>query len=298
MKTKAKKTKPMNKGPVAMEVTADMIKELRERTGVGMGKCKEALVLAEGDMEKAIDILRKAGMTAAVKKEGRETKEGVIFTMEDKHTVVIAEANAETDFVAQNERFKQFLHDCVAQALQTKPASLADFLQQPYAKDRSITIDQYRNLVIQALGENIQLRKLEVIPKHTNSSFGIYSHMGGKLVVIVEVTGASDQEAVAKEIAMHAAAESPDYLKPEEVPATVLAREEEIARSQVQGKPENIVEKIVAGKIKAFTEQVCLVHQKYIKDNALTVQEFLDSVGKKAGKTLSIRCFWRWKVGQ
>lgn len=281
-----------------MEITADMIKELRERTGVGMGKCKEALVLSEGDMEKAIDILRKAGMTAAVKKEGRETKEGIILTKEDAHSIVIAEANAETDFVAQNERFKQFLADCIQQALETKPASLADFVQQPYAKDRSITIDQYRNLVIQALGENIQLRKLEVIPKHPHSSYGIYSHMGGKLVVIVEVEGATDQEAVAKEIAMHAAAESPEYLKPEEVPASIIAREEEIARSQVEGKPANIVDKIVAGKIKAFTDQVCLIHQKYIKDTALSVQEFLDSVGKKAGKKLAVRCFWRWKVGQ
>ncbi|MES2273124.1 MAG: translation elongation factor Ts, partial [Chlamydiota bacterium] len=148
------------------EITADMIKVLRERTGVGMGKCKEALVLAEGDMEKAIDVLRKAGMAAAVKKEGRETKEGMILTAEDKQTLVVVEANAETDFVTQNDRFKHFLHDCVKQALETRPKSLAEFVQQPYFKDRSITIEQYRNLVIQSLGENIQLRRMEVISKH------------------------------------------------------------------------------------------------------------------------------------
>jgi elongation factor Ts len=285
-------------GQAMKEITADMIKLLRERTGVAMGKCKEALVLAEGDMEKAIDVLRKAGMAAGVKKEGRETKEGLILTGEDKSILVIAEANVETDFVAQNDRFKHFVHDVVKQAVETKPKSLADFIQQPYFKDKSITIEQYRNLVIQALGENIQLRRLESIHKHHDSSYGIYSHMGGKLVVIVEIQGASDQEAIAKEIAMHIAAENPEYLKPEEIPAHVRAREEEIARSQVVGKPDNIVEKIVAGKIKAIEEQMCLIHQKYIKDSSVTVQQFLNICAKKVGKPLSIRCFWRWKVGQ
>lgn len=280
------------------EITSGAIKELRERTGVGMGKCKEALVLAEGDIEKAIDHLRKAGMAAGVKKEGRETKEGLILTGEDDKTLVFAEANVETDFVAQNDRFKQFLHDVVNQALETKPASLQELMGQPYFKDKSITVDQYRNLVIQTLGENIQVRRAEVIHKHPNSSYGIYSHMGGKLVVVVEVEGSTDQEKVAKEIAMHTAAENPDYLKPEEIPPHILAREEEIARSQVKGKPENIMEKIVAGKIKAFIDQVCLLNQKYVKDSSVTVQQFLELHAKKENKPLSLRCFWRWKVGQ
>lgn len=285
-------------GTAMKEITADMIKVLRERTGVGMGKCKEALVLAEGDMEKAIDVLRKAGMAAGAKKEGRETKEGLILTGEDKQALVMAEANTETDFVAQNDRFKHFLHDVVKQALESKPKTLADFIQQPYYKDKSITIDQYRNLVIQALGENIQLRRLEVLHKHPNSSYGIYSHMGGKLVVIVEVQGAPDQEGIAKEIAMHVAAENPEFLKADEIPSHVRSREEEIARSQVQGKPENIVDKIVAGKIKAFEDQVCLISQKYVKDSSVTIQQFLDICAKKINKPLSIQCFWRWKIGQ
>jgi elongation factor Ts len=280
------------------EVTSDMIKELRERSGVGMGKCKEALVLAEGDMEKAVDIIRKAGLAASVKKEGRETKEGMIQTADDHSTLVIAEANAETDFVVKNDRFKHFLYDCVKQALETKPKTLAEFVQQPYFKDKSITIDQYRNLVIQALGENIQLRRMELIPKHPTCSYGIYSHMSGKIVVVVELEGAADQEGIAKEIAMHIAAENPEYLKPEEIPPHVLAREEEIARSQVLNKPANIVDKIVAGKLKAFSDQVCLIHQKYVKDNTVTVQQFLEVCSKKTGKPLSIRCFWRWQVGQ
>jgi elongation factor Ts len=287
-----------NKGTAMKEISSDMIRDLREKTGVGMAKCKEALVLAEGDMEKAVDILRKAGIAAGVKKEGRETKEGLILAQEDQHCLVIAEANAETDFVAQNDRFKHFLHDCVKQAIETKPKSLAEFLVQPYFKDRSISIDQYRNLVIQSLGENIQLKRLEIVHKHPNSSYGIYSHMGGKLVVVVEIEGAAGQEGIAKEIAMHVAAENPDFLKPEEIPAHIIAREEEIARSQVEGKPANIVEKIVAGKIKAYTDQACLIYQKFIKDNSVTVQQFLETCAKKVGHPLSIRCFWRWKVGQ
>ncbi|HLB52116.1 MAG TPA: translation elongation factor Ts [Chlamydiales bacterium] len=281
-----------------MDISSDKIRELRERTGVGMGKCKEALVLAGGDMEKAIDILRKAGMAAGVKKEGRETKEGLILAKESKDLLVMVEANAETDFVAQNDRFKAFVDDVAQQALETKPKSLDEFLLQPYKKDPSITIEQYRNLVIQALGENIQLRRLEMVHKHPNNSYGIYSHLGGKLVVVVDLEGALGQEAIAKEIAMHVAAENPDYLRPEEIPAQIREREEEIARSQVEGKPANIADKIVAGKINSFYDQACLLRQKYVKDNALTVEQFLSQQSKNVGKSLSVRCFWRWRVGQ
>lgn len=279
-------------------ITADMIRELRERTGVAMGKCKEALVLGEGDMEKAIDILRKAGIASGVKKEGRETKEGLILVAEDKSTLVIGEANAETDFVTQNERFKHFLHDVLHQALQEKPATLEEFVKRPYFKDKTISIDEYRNLVIQALGENIQLRRLEVIHKHPNSSYGVYSHLGGKLVVIVELEGLTGCEELAKEIGMHSAAASPEYLNAKQIPSTVLAREEEIARAQVAGKPANVMDKIIAGKLKAYADQVCLVDQKFVKDDSLTVQQYIDNAAKKLGKPLSIRCFWRWKVGQ
>lgn len=280
------------------EITPQQIKELRERTGVGMGKCKEALVSAQGDMDQAIDFLRKAGMASAVKKEGRETKEGMILSLETENKIVLVEANAETDFVVQNGRFKQFLEDCAKQALEGSSKTLDELLKEPYSKDSSITIDQYRNLVIQALGENIQLRRLEVVEKKKDSSYGIYSHMGGKIVVVVEISGASDQGVVAKEVAMHVAAESPDYLSREEIPTAVIAREEEIARSQAQNKPANMIEKIVAGKVKAYTDQFCLLYQKYVKDNSLTVEQFVEKSGKESGKALAIQRFWRWKVGQ
>jgi len=280
------------------KVTPDMVKQLRERTGVGMGKCKEALDQAGGDMEKAIDLLRKAGMASAVKKEGRETKEGVIGHAESNDAVALVEVNSETDFVAQNDKFKQFVRDIAIEIAETKPASLEAFLAQKYRKDPTITIDQYRSLVIQSLGENIQIKRLQLFPKSSSISLGIYSHMGGKIVTMVELEGGAGEEALARDIAMHVAAESPDYLKPEEIPADVKAREDEIARSQVVGKPANIIDKIVEGKMKAFYDQVCLLGQKFIKDTSITIADLVVKEGKRLGKPLAIRRFVRWRIGE
>lgn len=281
----------------SVKVTPDMVKELRERTGVGMGKCKEALDQAQGDMEKAIDLLRKSGMASAVKKEGRETKEGMIATAESKDAIALVEINAETDFVVQNDRFKQFAQDVAKEIAETKPASLEAFIAQKFSKDSSLTIDQYRAIVMQSLGENIRVRRLQLFPKSSGHSLAIYSHMGGKIVVFVELEGGAGQEALARDIAMHIAAESPDYLKPEEVPADVKAREEEIARGQVAGKPAAIMDKIVEGKLKAFYDQVCLLRQKFVKDNAISVEDLLTKEGKRLGKPLSVRRFIRWQIG-
>lgn len=281
----------------SVKVTPDMVKELRERTGVGMGKCKEALDQAHGDMEKAIDLLRKSGMASAVKKEGRETKEGMIATAESKDTIALVEINAETDFVVQNDRFKQFAKDVAQEAAETKPASLEAFIQQKFSKDPTLTIDEYRAIVMQSLGENIRIRRIQLFPKSSSSSLAIYSHMGGKIVTFVELEGGAGQEALARDIAMHIAAESPDYLKPEEVPADIKAREEEIARGQVVGKPAAIVDKIVEGKLKAFYDQVCLLRQKYVKDNAITISDLVAKEGQRLGKPLAVRRFIRWQVG-
>jgi len=281
----------------SVKVTPDMVKELRERTGVGMGKCKEALDQAQGDMEKAIDLLRKAGMASAVKKEGRETKEGMVVTAESKDTIALVEINAETDFVVQNDRFKQFAQDIAKEAAETKPASLEAFIEQKFSKDPSLTIDQYRAIVMQSLGENIRIRRLELFPKSSNDSIAIYSHMGGKIVTLVDIQGGAGQEALARDIAMHIAAESPDYLTQEEVPSDIKAREEEIARGQVAGKPAAIMDKIVEGKLKAFYDQVCLLRQKYVKDNAITVADLVANEGKRLGMPLTVRRFVRWQIG-
>jgi elongation factor Ts len=283
---------------MTVKVAPDMVKELRERTGVGMGKCKEALDQANGDMEKAIDLLRKAGMASAVKKEGRETKEGMITTAETKDAIVLVELNAETDFVVQNDRFKQFARDIALEVAETKPASLDAFLSQQFRKDPSLTIDQHRAIEMQSLGENIRIKRLQIFPKSSSISIGFYSHMGGKIVTLVEMAGGSGQEALARDIAMHVAAESPDYLRPEEVPADVKAREEDIARSQVVGKPQPIIEKIIEGKIKAFYDQACLLCQKFVKDNTVTITTLVANEGKRLGKPLEINRFIRWKVGE
>jgi elongation factor Ts len=280
------------------QVTPDMVKQLRERTGVGMGKCKEALDQTHGDMEKAIDFLRKSGMASAVKKEGRETKEGMIATAESDKTIALVEINAETDFVVQNDKFKQFAHDVAKEAAETQPASLEAFLTQKMRKDTSVTVDELRALVIQSLGENIKIRRVQLFSKSPQLSFGIYSHMAGKIVTLVEMEGGSGQEMLAREIAMHIAAESPDYLKPEEVPSDIKAREEEIARSQVVGKPPQIVDKIVAGKIQAFYDQACLLCQKFVKENTVTIADLLARESKRLGKPLAIRRFIRWRVGE
>ncbi len=280
-----------------MKVTAESVKRLRDRTGVSMGKCKEALEQVAGDEEKAIDFLRKAGIASAVKKEGRDANEGLIGFAESDKAVAVIEVNSETDFVAQNETFKQFIKDICLQAAESQISSVEELLKQPYAKDASVTIDQHRAIIMQSLGENIQVKRIALIPKSSSKSVGLYSHMGGKIVTAVVLAGAVGHEALAREIAMHTAAESPDYLKPEEVPAEIKAREEEIARAQIQGKPADITDKIVAGKIKAFYDQVCLLGQKFVKDNSLSIADVVAAEAKKTGAPLSVESFIRWKVG-
>jgi len=279
-------------------ITASMIKELRERTGVGMGKCKEALEEANGDMELAISNLRKAGMATAVKKEGRATNEGLISVSETPSVIALAEINAETDFVAKNDKFKQFSSNIANEVAATKPASLEAFLLQKYSKDPSVTIDQYRATVVQIIGENIQISRILVLPKAANKSIGVYSHLGGKIVTVAEITGSSKQEAFARDIAMQVAAAAPEYLSPETVPAHVLENEREIARSLTKDKPENILAKIVENRIKSFYDVVCLTCQKYIKDDSISISDLVSKRSKETGEPLAVSHFLRWSVGQ
>lgn len=279
-------------------VTPQLIKELRERTGVGMGKCKTALEESDGDLEKAIDNLRKSGMASAVKREGREANEGLIGIGESDKAIAFVEVNSETDFVAQNEKFKQFLKDVATEAAELMPESLEAFTQLKCKHDPSLTIDEYRALIVQSLGENIQIKRMKILSKNNHISIGVYSHMGGKIVTAVEMSGGAGNEVLARDIAMHIAAESPDYLQADDVPNEIKEREKDIGRSQVQGKPENIIEKIVEGKLRAFYDQVCLLNQKYVKDNSISITELLAKESKAAGKTFGINSFLRWQVGE
>jgi elongation factor Ts len=278
-------------------VTAARIKELRDRTGVGMGDCKKALEAADGDMEAAIDSLRKKGMASAVKKEGRLTNEGMILAEEKDGIVAVIEVNAETDFVVRNERFQQFLRQLLDQLIATQPKSLEDFMGQQSSATPGMTVDQHRATIVQVIGENIQVRRIDVNKKAADHSVGIYSHMGGKLVVIVVLEGAAGEEALARDIAMHAAAAAPEYLSPAEVPADIVEREKEVARGQVAGKPANIIEKIVDGKINAFYDGCCLLRQKFIKDDSLSIEQLVAQRSKEIGKPLTVKRFLRWGVG-
>lgn len=280
------------------QITASMIKDLRERTGVGMGKCKEALEEANGDIDLAIANLRKAGMASAVKKEGRAANEGMIGAAENNKAVAIVEVNAETDFVVKNERFQEFLKHVAEEAAATNPASLESFLNQSFSKEPSLTIDQVRATIVQAIGENIQIKRLLVLPKTADKSLGVYSHLGGKLLTVVEISGSAEEEALAKDIAMHVAAASPEYLSAESVPSSIIENEKEIAKGQVQGKPANIVDKIVEGKLKAYYDQACLVNQKFIKNDQVTIERLVNEQAKNKGKSLKVTNFIRWNVGQ
>lgn len=280
------------------QITAALIKDLRDRTGVGMGKCKEALEEAKGDIELAISNLRKAGMASAVKKEGRATNEGMIAAAEKGDTIAIVEVNAETDFVVKNDRFQKFLQEIAEEVAATKPADLESFLAQKFSKDPSMTVDQYRATIVQTIGENVQIRRLKTFKKTGDKSIGVYSHLGGKILTIVELKGANSEEALAKDIAMHVAAASPDYLDIEAIPANVVEQEREIAKSQLQGKPANIMEKIVEGKISAFYDAVCLARQKYIRDDAVSITDLVAKRAKESGKPLALAAFLRWNVGQ
>lgn len=282
---------------IGQKITPQMIKDLRERSGVGMSKCKDALVEADGDVEKASEILRKKGLASAIKKEGRETKEGTIGVFQCDKDIALMEVNTETDFVAKNEKFQKFVSELTEQVAKTTPTSLDSFLKDNYEIDPSLTVDEYRNLLIQSIGENIKISRLEVIHKKENSSYGIYSHMGGKIVTIVEIKGSSDEDKFARDIAMHVAAEAPEYLKETDIPEAIKRKEEEIARSQIKGKPENVIEKILIGKVKAFAKQVCLLEQSYVKEPSLNVKKVVENRNKEVQKTLSINCFWRWKIG-
>jgi elongation factor Ts len=278
-------------------ITATLIKELRDLTGIGMGKCKEALEESEGDIELAVSNLRKKGLASAAKKEDRAANEGIVVFAEKGNTIAIVEVNAETDFVVRNDRFLKFAQEVAEEAAVTAPADLAKFMTQKFSKDPSLTLDEYRATIVQAIGENIQVRRVTILKKDAGKSVGMYSHLGGKMVTAVEITGNSGEEALAKDIAMHVAASNPEFLAPESVPASIIENEREIAKGQLQGKPANMLDKIVEGKLNAYYDSACLVRQKFIRDDSLSIQALVDKRSKESGKQLKLVSFLRWSVG-
>ena len=274
-----------------MAVTTALIKELRERTGAGMLDCKKALEENGGDIEKAIDWLREKGIAKAAKKSGRVAAEGLVFgaVSSDRKKGVILEFNSETDFVAKNDEFKSFGEKLVQLSLEHDVTS-EDELKELQLEGKKI--DNVLTELIAKIGENMNIRRLKLVK--TDGFVETYIHLGGKIGVLVNMSGEATSENIekAKGVAMHIAAMDPKYLNSEQVTTEDLEREKEIARHQLEqeGKPANIVEKILEGKMRKFYEENCLVNQKYVRDDSLTIEKFV--------APLSVISFDRFKVGE
>jgi elongation factor Ts len=274
-----------------MAITAAQVKELRERTGAGMLDCKKALQETDGDIEKAIDYLREKGIAKAAKKAGRTAAEGLIFTAQsaDNKKAAMLEFNSETDFVAKNDEFKNFGEKLINIVLNNDINTVGELKA---FEVEGKTVETLITELIAKIGENMNLRRVE---KVTAEGFvTTYNHLGGKIGVIVNMTGEATEENLVKanDVAMHIAAMDPKYLTPEEVTTDDLDREREIARKQLEeeGKPANIIEKILEGKMRKFYEENTLVKQKFVKDDKISVEQYLGDI--------KIVGFSRYKVGE
>ncbi len=254
-----------------MAVTAAEVKELRERTGAGMMECKKALVETSGDMESAIEHLRKSGLAQADKKASRVAAEGKIAlaVSADGKQATMVEVNCETDFVAKDANFNAFADTVAANILQHAPADV-EALSQTRSGDA--TIEEMRQALVAKIGENVQLRRF--VQRSTQGVLGAYIH-GGKIGVLVELTGGD--EALAKDLAMHVAALNPQFVSESDVPADVIAKEKEILAAQVEdsGKPAEIIEKIVSGRLRKQLAEITLLGQAFVKDGDITVAKLL-----------------------
>ena len=272
------------------QITASLVKELRERTGAGMMDCKKALTQTDGNIDAAIDYLRENGIAKAAKKADRIAAEGLSYIEIKGNKAVILEINSETDFVAKNEKFVALVKNVAEAILAAEPATLEEALQ---VEAQGGTVEAVINEGIATIGEKLSLRRFEVVTKTDADAFGAYSHMGGRIGVLTLVEGSTEEEA-AKDVAMHIAALAPRYLDESEVPADVLEHEKKVLTEQAlnEGKPANIVEKMIVGRINKFLEEITVVKQKFVKDDSFTVEKFVASKGGKLTK------FVRYEVGE
>jgi elongation factor Ts len=293
---------------VIMEVTAKMVKDLREMTGAGMMDCKKALAATEGDMDKAVEFLREKGLAAAEKKAGRIAAEGIVAAnvSEDGKVASIVEVNSETDFVAKNEKFRDFVAGVAAQASATSTNDLDTFLAEKWALDTSKTVKEELSSLIAIIGENMNIRRFERVVAD-NGFVMSYIHGGGRIGILVQVessvNNAEVQEA-AKNVAMQIAALSPKYVDQSEISPEFIAHEKDILKAQIMNdpanskKPENIIEKMLEGRLNKELKEFCLVDQVYVKDSDLSVGQYLESVAKVVGAPISIKRFVRYETGE
>ncbi len=293
-----------------MDITASMVKELREMSGAGMMDCKRALTETDGDMDKAVEILREKGQAKAVKKAGRLAAEGVVAldVADGGHKAVAVEVNSETDFVAKNEKFLDFVDQVAAQALTTSAADVDAFLAEPWQADTSMTVNEAVVGQIAVIGENIKIRRFEQLDE-PDGFIASYIHMGGKIGVLVDVeTDVINDEIrdMAKNLAMQVAALRPLYTNRSEISDDYIAHEEEILRAQIMNdpkesqKPEKVIEGIIKGRVNKEMKEICLMDQVYVKaeDGKQTVSQYVDQVAKANNANITIRGFIRFETGE
>ena len=270
-------------------ISASLVKELREKTGAGMLDCKKALEATNGNIDEAIDWLREKGISKAAKKADRIAAEGVAAILVEGNDAVILEMNSETDFVAKNDEFKELVNGTLKTILNSDAKTLEDVLNLPYENG---TINDFIVAKTAKIGEKLSLRRFAKVTKKDTESFGEYIHMGGKIAVLI-VTEGTDC-VVAKDIAMHAAAMRPTYVSIENVPADVLEKEKNVLKEQAmnEGKPAEIAEKMVQGRINKFYKEICLEEQPFVKDGDINVKTYAKNNGGK------IVAMYRYEVGE
>ena len=291
-----------------MAVTAAMVKELREMTGAGMMDCKKALAATDGDMDKAVEFLREKGLAGAAKKAGRIAAEGIVATKlaEDGKTAVVVEVNAETDFVAKNEKFQSYVADVAAQALASDAADMDAFMAEKWAKDESLTVAEALSSQISIIGENMKIRRFEKLTE-ANGFVASYIHAGGKIGVLVDVeTDVVNDEIkeMAKTVAMQAAALKPLYTNRDEVDAEYIEKEKEIltvaAKNEKPDANDKIISGMVMGRINKELKEICLLDQVYVKaeDGKQSVAQYVAQVAKANNAKVTVKKFVRFETGE
>lgn len=272
-------------------ISAKLVKELREKTGAGMMDCKKALTETDGDIDKAIDYLREKGIAKAAKKADRIAAEGLVHVETKGNDAVIVEINSETDFVARNEGFQELVKEIANQVLDTKAETVEALMETTLPNGKSV--DERIKEAISTIGEKLSVRRFAIRTKTDNDAFGAYLHMGGRIGVLTVVEGSTD-EAAARDVAMHIAAINPKYVSSEQVSEEEINHEREVLKQQAlnEGKPENIVEKMVEGRLRKYLQEICAVDQDFVKNPDVTVEAFLKT---KGGKLVD---FVRYEVGE
>ena len=292
-----------------MAITASMVKELREMTGVGMLDCKKALAETDGDMEKAVEYLREKGLAASEKKAGRIASEGVClsYLSDDKDVGVVVEVNSETDFVAKNPVFREYVLQVAEHIASSDAADVDALLNEKWKFDESMTVAEALSSKIAVIGENLKIRRFEKYVKEGAGTIVSYIHGGGRIGVMIEIGCDNANEAVeemGKNIAMQVAALNPKFIAVENVPEEYLAKEREILTQMTMNdeknakKPANIIEKMIEGRLNKEMKEVCLVEQPYVKDGDLTVKKYIESVAKEVGAPITIRRMVRFETGE